>query len=126
MTLIERIYYYSKWFLQRVFRGYSDYDFMDFNEFICKKIRRYLKKWVEHERCGYPASLESFEEWNKILDEIVWVIEENANGFKGEQEIFDRNEDKGFSEFRPEVEAYWKRHDKAMELFGKYLPAMWD
>ena len=70
-----------KWFFQRLFRGYSDYDMIDYDQFICRKILPSLRYWVRRkDRFGYPVSLSSKEEWDNILEEILWAVEEAAYG----------------------------------------------
>jgi len=109
-----------KWFFQRIFRGYSDYDMLDYGEFACRKLLPSLKHWVAMERNGYPESVGSKEEWDKILQEIVWAVEETAYG-KEEQKYFDVEEPIFHG-----VRKVWERQEKGLELFGKYLGAMWE
>ena len=123
---IVNVLNHIKWFFQRIFRGYSDYDFWDFGEFACRKILPYLKKWVAMERHGYPEDVGSFEEWNKILDEIVWAVEETATQ-KDEDAVHEKyggflTDNRAYTE----LEAIWKRQERGMELFGKYIGAMWE
>ena len=128
-----------KWFFQRIFRGYSDYDLIDYDQFVCKKILKSLKGWVKHERYGFPDEVGSMEEWNKILDDIVFAVEETATG-KHEDELYKKWTKDGVDEaeryfgigYVSDAERYkqineiWDRTEKGMELFGKYLGAMWD
>ena len=116
-----------KWFFQRVFRGYSDYDMFNFYEFLLgKKVLPYLKVWVERKRIGFPAEFKTMEEWDKILDEIVWAMEEVVTQ-KNENQIFEEYEKDGDTEkLNKMIEDNWKRTTKGMELFGKYVTAMWD
>ena len=116
-----------KWFFQRLFRGYSDYDMIDYGVFVCQKILPSLKAWIAHERCGYPYKLESLEEWNNVLDEILWAVEETATG-KNENELYAHWEEKGMTPEmrREEIQKIWDRQDAGMKLFGEYLGAMWD
>ena len=115
-----------KWFFQRVFRGYSDLDMIDFGDFVCRKTLPLLKKWVAMERLGYPAEFETKEEWENVLKEITWALEETAYN-KEESLIFDRWERKEIDTetFHKFMAENWERTDKGMQLFGKYLGAMW-
>ena len=74
----ENTFLEVKWFFQGLFRGYSDYDLIDYGEFACAKILPSLKAWVKHERHGYPSSFKDMEEWNEVLGKIVWAVEETA------------------------------------------------
>lgn len=118
-----------KWFLQRVFRGYSDIDMLDFCQFLCKKMLPYVKAWVAMERNGYPASFDTKGEWEEVLGKILWSLEESANWNETETKIFEREREKGASVAEiceGDIAEYWKRYNEGMELFGKYLPAMWE
>lgn len=109
-----------KWFFQRVFRGYSDYDMMDYDRFACRKILPSLKYWaLEKKHIGFPESAGSHEGWQKILEEIVWAVEECAYS-KEENKAMDENA--GYEKLRE----IWARQEKGLRLFGEYLPAMWD
>ena len=116
-----------KWFFQRIFRGYSDHDMFNFYEFLLgKKVLPYLKIWVKSKRHGHPVEFETMEDWNKVLDEIVWAMEELIT-CKTENQIFDEYHKNGDEKkFRKAIEENWKRTSKGMELFGKYVTAMWD
>lgn len=127
LDFFRKIFLHVKWFFQRVFRGYSDYDLIDYGEFVCKKILPSLKAWIAHERYGYPESAGSLENWNKILNEILWAVEETATE-KNEEEIYTHWEATGMTkeERRDAVYRVWERRKEGMKLLGKYLDAMWD
>ena len=116
-----------KWFLQRVFRGYSDYDMIQFYEFLLgKKVLPYLKAWIKSNRNGFPVEFDTIEDWNKVLDEIVWAMEEVVTE-KNENRIFDEYAKDGDKEkFDKALQENWQRAKNGMELFGKYVTAMWD
>jgi hypothetical protein len=117
-----------KWFFQRVFRGYSDIDMADFCQFLCKKMLPYVKAWVALDRNGYPTDIETPEEWEEVLGKILWSLEESANWNKTEDKLFEKMRERGdtFADLDGgEIMEYWKRYQEGMELFGKYLPAMW-
>lgn len=123
-----------KYFFQRLFRGYSDVDLWNYGEFVCKKILPSLKAFIKMERHGYPAEFKNRAEWEKVLQEILWAVEEIAYN-KGEDKITDKYfpdsssrklTDEEREKMGNEIGEYWERCEKGMELFGKYLPAMWD
>lgn len=110
-----------KWFFQTLFRGYSDYDMNDYGRFACRKILPSLKHWVyKTEHIGYPESVGSLKEWEHILYEIVWAVEETAYG-RAENEVYNSKHPD-----YEKVREIWDRAEKGMELFGKYFTAMWD
>lgn len=119
MRLLDRI----KYFFQRVFRGYSDYDLIDCNKLIARKILPPLKAWVKSERNGYPATLNSKEEWDTILEKIVWSLEELVTE-KHEDEIF--NSETDLDTRSGKLMETWDNMQEGLDLFGKYLSAMWE
>ena len=119
MRLLDRI----KYFFQRVFRGYSDYDLIDCNKLIARKILPPLKAWVKSERNGYPLQLKSKEEWDAILEKIVWSLEELATE-KHEDEIF--NSETDLDTRSGKLMETWDNMQEGLDLFGKYLSAMWE
>ena len=117
---MERVFNNIKWFFQRLFRGYSDYDMINYDQFICRKILPSLRYWIHRkDRFGYPASLSSKEEWDNILEEILWAVEEAAYGTE---------EDKAFAAGTDydELKKIWDREKNGLELFGKFVQGMWD
>lgn len=124
---LENILRNIKWFIQRVFRGYSDYDLTGYDQFACKKILPSLKAWVAHERCGYPESAGTFENWNKILEEIVWAVEETATS-KNELALYTDESLKNMTDEDryKAIKDIWERQERGLKLFGEYLGAMWD
>ena len=116
-----------KWFFQRLFRGYSDYDLIDYGEFACQKLLPSLKAWVAHERHGYPSSFKDMEEWNEVLGKILWAVEETATN-KHEHDLYENWEKDGLTEDerREHIQSIWDRTEEGMKLLGEYLPAMWD
>lgn len=84
-------------------------------EFMLPRLRHYKEVTI-----GYPGTLESMEKWHEILDEIIWMME---------QDIWDmNNDDRCFlhSNYTPrQLKAYNRRMGKARKLFGKYWCALW-
>lgn len=116
-----------KWFFQRLFRGYTDIDFADLGIYICKKTLPILKAWINSERHGFPEEFGTKEKWDETLKEILWAVNETANNTE-EDLLFVQARRYGWqSEYlREKLEENWARQEKGMELFGKYLPAMWE
>ena len=59
-----------KWFIQKIFRGYSDPEVWDLSGTTAKFLLPRLKclRGMKH---GYPFML-SPAEWNKIIGKIIW------------------------------------------------------
>ena len=93
---------------------------IDYDQFICRKILPSLRYWIHHkDRFGYPANLSSKEEWDNILEEILWAVEEAAYGTE-EDKAFDSGAD------YDELKKIWDREKSGLELFGKFVQGMWD
>lgn len=92
---------------------------------------------------SYPASLSNddysngFEEWKKILNEMIWVFEEIAADEepsfitycdKDHREAKESPFDKGkyFYYEKEKARLYYKRKKEALALFGKYFEDLWD
>jgi hypothetical protein len=96
-----------KFFFQRRIRGFSDDETWsldyEMSQWIAPRLRRFKEL-----NCGFPGGLTS-EEWDKILDEMIWTFE-----FYGSDDSF----------CNPDEELY-KRADKGMKLFRKYFRNLW-
>lgn len=116
-----------KWFFQRLFRGYADIDFADLGIYVCQKVLPILKAWINSERIGFPEEFGSKEKWDETLNEILWAVNETANNTE-EDLLYAQARRYGWQReyLREKLEENWARQEKGMELFGKYLPAMWE
>ena len=106
----RRLYFIKRWikhFYQRRTRGWDDSDTWSLDHTIAKFVLPRLKLFRKID-FGYPAGLTS-EEWNWILDEMIWAMEFNASGEKWES----LNEDD------------YNRAQRGYELFGKYFLDLW-
>ena len=115
-----------KWFFQRVFRGYSDYDIIDYGEFLCKKILPSLKHWHSLPHLGNPTGL-TYEEWMATLDKILWAVEEEATHKNEDAIYYGPDYYKLTSDEKTQAfNSVQDRLQEGLELFGKYLSALWD
>lgn len=74
--------------------------------------------------------------WDWVLGEMIWAMEELANGKPGEDKFYDHTESnkerdlaKSISKLKVDdigLEQYHKRLQKGCELFGKYFQGLWD
>ena len=78
---------------------------MSLADWIIPRLRRFKELAT-----GYPADITSFEQWQAIIDEIIWTFEY----IQKESSWSDR---------------HWKRNSKRMEaglaLFAEYLTGLW-
>lgn len=139
--LTKGLYFDLKFLLQKIFRGYSDLDKWNAAWFISRKAVTILKAWRECElhstsiirhredRFGniielkeeeiyrddmIPAAF-TVEEWEKIIDEIIYAFE-----FVLHDDIFVEE----FSEDK--YKENYKRHKRGMKLLSIYFFSLWD
>lgn len=105
---------------QRAEQGYSEWDFWNFHDYHSWMMINVLERFKTGN--GYPAELESMDEWVKILDQMI-------DGFKAHTDI---SEMTGYDN-KPKDMSYieWqkpllKRYKRGMKLFTKYYGSLWD
>lgn len=92
-------------------------DSWNMDKSLAKILHEAVTSFKKSKRYGYPVQAGSPENWEKELDEIIWMLNELSNDYPGNNlKIFDRHE----------CDKYSKRFNEACELFGKRLPSMWD
>ncbi len=77
-----------------------------------------MLKQLKEDGHGYPAVLDSFEEWHEILDKMIWSFEQAKNGYEGYYGLALNNNE--------EYKAYMSRVQEGFDLFGKYYMSLWD
>lgn len=65
-----------RYWWQRRTRGWDDSDLWDLAETTAKFMLPRLRRFVEYHH-GYPADLDP-QEWNRILGEMIWLLECHA------------------------------------------------
>ncbi|MGL5113599.1 MAG: hypothetical protein ACRC6O_13280 [Flavobacterium sp.] len=73
-----------------------------------------LKAFKKMKRCGHPASLSSQEEWEGILDKMIFAFIEYKKEF-----IYKKMTTEEFRDYENKIK-------EGFELFGKYLRGLWD
>jgi hypothetical protein len=53
-----------------------DYDMWNLDHSLALVILPLLKKFRSSERWGHPPTIENMEEWNKILDKMIWSFKQ--------------------------------------------------
>ena len=67
---------------------------------------------------GYPSDLTE-QEWNDILDEMIWAFEQKCRD--------DWMEDYDYNKWDSEgANAHQERMSNGFKLFGKYYESLWD
>lgn len=114
--------YTFKYFLQRIFRGWSDDEAWDVYSHICRRFADPLKS-LQKNHYGYPPCL-TYRKWSNILKQIVWSFEEVNKDENGE--LIGKWEDLRDPKEKEKYLRYQKRLNKGFELFGKYFQNLWD
>lgn len=112
---ISYFYIKIKYFLQRVFRGYSDDEIYDLSYFILDYVYPRFKEFVKSERHGYPLGF-SKEEWEETLHLIERAFDLKKAEIDGELDF----------ENAHELEEYYEEMFKGFKLFGEYFMYFWD
>jgi len=132
MMILERIKYqiknfflHIKWSLQKMFRKYhcSDLNLWNLDIHLAKIILPKLIAFRSMPRLGYPASLQDENEWEKILDEMIFAFKYTL----ADAEIKRKEFEKKYGEINKEnYVKFEKRSQKGLELFGLYFRNLWD
>lgn len=104
---IRKIFREIKWIFQKISKGYSDVNLFDVGWTFAKFILPRLKAFRE---CpgGYCYPFKNEEEWVACIDKMIQAFE-----------IFIEDEWFGNKEME-------KEKDEGLELFAKYLGALWN
>jgi len=112
--LIVDSYCTVKYSIQKLIRGYADYEVWNLDTNISHYIYPRLKAFIKL-RNGCPNEL-TFTKWKAILNKILFAIEEDVNRRKNQPSI----------ENKKEFSKYWDRINKGHELLGKWYGHLWD
>ena len=107
---------------QRVYRGWDNRAVWGVDEWLCDKMTPILKQ-LKIKKRGYPACLNSADEWSKILDQIIL-------GFESYKKIVDMSwvkvEDVGTQPYKDKMAQLEHDYRVGMSYFRDYLGALWD
>ena len=125
---------FNKYARQLLKRGFDDSETWNLGtamaEWLIPRLKRFKKL-----NTGYPGRFakykDGYEKWNKIIDEILWLLEEEVTE-KEESDLFYQYYNKIPLAKRPsslgewdEWKKYEKRMNKAKKLFGEFWPHFW-
>lgn len=113
-----------KWKLQHLFRGWSDKEIWNLDNTISEWIIPRLKEFKKITQ-GYPGDLESFEQWQGMLDEIIfgfeWPTIETDWYVKNVYSLPEEEKNEKMKEFKDLM----KRAEEGRILFAKYFCGLW-
>ncbi len=129
-----------KSFFIRGRRGWAPMDVWNFDYYLSEVIRDgliYLKKTTH----GYPGSLKSPEEWEEILDKMIWTFDVAVKIQRSEWYLIREEEcqpgeyEKFLIEYRELSEKYGnhvmttseiQKYDEGWKLFKEHYFSLWD
>lgn len=100
-------------------RGFDDTECWNLDEGILRYALPRIKRLKEIQH-GFPCEFKTIEEWNDILDKIIWSFEEHLKYY--------RDSDTSGTCFTDtiETEELNRKVQEGFELFGKHLRNLWD
>lgn len=97
---------------QKIFWGFSEDETWSLYNTIAAFTLPRIRHFRKHVH-GYPGGI-TFEQWQEILDKIIFSLEEYANENENEPKEID------------ETRKYWERMDEGTRLFGQYFGHLWN
>jgi hypothetical protein len=107
-----------KWKIQRMKRGYSDSDAWNMCDYLLDIIPPMLEQFKDGD--SYPAILDSAEEWNTKLDEMIEGFEA---GKRYSELDYDTASDR---RWQKQIDDDLAKFRKGMRVFTEYFFALWD
>ncbi len=108
-------------FIDRGRYGFSPDDCWNLESYLSDVIARSVSQFAQDTN-GYPSTVESFEEWEAVLAEIV----------EGFQLYAEPDDDMGYVDGKFSVEAYTKEErrrtqklNRSFDLLKKYYQGLW-
>lgn len=107
-----------KKFFERGRKGYCYEDLWSFDNWLSGTIARGLREFKEicH---SYPNDIDDWDEWMKILDEMIECFEEQAR-------IIDNYSGNFMEQWRARQEKKREKLHRGLELLEKYYYDLWD
>ena len=105
-----------RWWLQRGKRGWSECDSWNIDTWFMNVMLPMLTSYRKH-HIGYPGFFHSVDEWNEVLDRMIYLLKEM------------KKDDFTAGGINNIMEAYNYRNDCKNEffaLFSEYFYNLWD
>ena len=111
---------------------------MGFNYFLAEHICGALNQFKKAKRTGYPSDLNSMEEWDHIIDNMIFAFEQIRKNFarSSYSQYYDKKHkenpnydflyDNVSEAIRKDEDAYQDKIRQGLSLFAKYFQSLWD
>ena len=112
-----------KFLFQKIFKGYTDEDLWDLYGITTRFILPKLIAFKEMNRSGHPVDLKNMEEWDVILDKMIFAFKHTFNTYYISDEEYG-----GLSEnvcTNAIIEAH-NKYKEGMFLFAEYFGGLWN
>lgn len=111
-----------KWKIQKKNRGWSDIEIWNLDDTIAKWIVPRLKAFKSITQ-GYPAYLESLEQWQDMLGEMIFGFEFSSDEWYRDNVLGRPKEER--EKKMNEFESMVKRAENGRILFAKHFNGIW-
>lgn len=125
----REVWFNIKSFFQKIFRGYSNDELWNLDNTIAKWILPRLKAFKK-DSIAFPADLDSPDEWDEILDKMIWSFDYITNQDEYEDEIIEKYKDNEFDEdghyrWIKDAKELSEKCQEGLDLFAKYFRSLW-
>lgn len=119
---VENIMNSLRWWFQKKRRGYSDLELWNLDDTIAKWIVPRLKAFRDTTQ-AYPANLESFEQWQEMLGEMIFGFEFSSDEWYRDN-VFQCSKE-SLEEKMAEFDSLVQRAENGRVLFAKHFNGIW-
>tara|TARA_R100000750_G_C2331441_1_gene90273 strand:+ start:107 stop:526 length:420 start_codon:yes stop_codon:yes gene_type:complete len=104
-----------KHIIQKIIRGFSDSDLWDLDYHLSELILPRLKAFRNYNQAGHPSRLKDENEWNDILDKMIYSFEYVLRDYGIEDDDWNDSQEKKYKEY-----------EEGMKLFIDFFSDLWD
>ena len=123
---LKDCFYTCKRAFERVKDGYDYMDVVSLDYSFLLRYEKILKDFRKHNN-GYPGTMSDIEEWDKILDEMIYHLHYmNENNVEDELQTYVKDKENSYIIVGRTVFNIMEEHRKEFfELFSKYFYNLW-
>lgn len=106
-------------FIQRGRKGYASRDLWSFDNWLSKTIARGLRE-LKSTTSTYPNDIMEWDEWMKILDEMIECFDEQTRGMDN------LLEGKSLDDYHKMMKRKKQKLHRGLQLLERYYYDLWD